>query len=49
MYNLKINSKGKLVEPPKLTGLFRVKEKIGIAIINPRGVLRGKKSTIVGG
>lgn len=27
---------------------FTVTEKIGIAIVNPRGVLAGRKSTIIG-
>jgi len=27
---------------------FRVRETIGIAVVNPRGVARGKKSVIVG-
>lgn len=41
--SLSINARGKLKEK------FRVRERIGVAIINPRGVARGKKSTIVGG
>jgi len=27
----------------------RVREKIGVAVVNPRGVARGKKSVIIGG
>jgi hypothetical protein len=38
-----INSNGKAGK-----GLFRVRERIGQVIVNPRGVAAGKKSVIVG-
>lgn len=39
----RINRRGKLVNK-----MFRVWERIGQAIINPRGIGAGKKSVIVG-
>lgn len=41
--NLRIDRRGKL--GPRL---FRVRERIGIAIVNPRGVANASKSVIVG-
>lgn len=47
--HLVITSDGKL-RIKKSTGKigFTVKETIGIAIVNPRGVAKGKKSIIIG-
>lgn len=41
-----ITSKGKITKRRRGIG-WTVKETIGIAIVNPRGVLRGSKSTII--
>jgi len=47
-----INRRGKLVDgfPAMFPGglHFRIREKIGKAIVNPRGVAAGKKNVIVG-
>lgn len=37
-----INTRGKLHQK------FRVKERIGVAIVNPRGIANGNKSIIIG-
>lgn len=41
-----ITSKGKLQKRPRRIG-FTVKETIGVAIVNPRGVMKASKSTII--
>lgn len=54
-----ITSRGKLVDvetrPIKIlvngvvdVKLFRVREIIGMAVVNPRGCARGKKSVVIG-
>lgn len=40
-----ISSKGKIYKKKPLIG-FRVFEKIGIAVVNPRGVLAGKNALL---
>jgi hypothetical protein len=44
--HLKIGSHGRIYQKGKIG--WTVKEKIGIAIVNPRGVAAGRKNTIVG-
>lgn len=47
--HLRISSNGKVYKKGKGLKLgFTVKESIGVAIVNPRGVAKGKKSVIVG-
>lgn len=41
-----INKYGRIQEKGTLG--FCVRERIGVAIVNPRGVARGKKSVIIG-
>jgi hypothetical protein len=46
-----IDQYGKLQDPlPFIQGQlrFRARERIGVAIVNPRGVAKGEKSIIVG-
>ena len=41
-----INSRGKIYRKFRIIG-FKVSEKIGIAIVNPRGIAKAKLNTVI--